>query len=340
MVKPNFLAAITVGIMSVHGHSAYAEPDLGEVVGTIARNVLEQQQAAQERALWEGVIENGSAAAYRQYLNTYPGGPNAQRARDQLAQLEARAAADSEGARAEAQLGLTQANRLDVQRELAARGFYRSGIDGDFGSGTRRAIRAWQTANDFDGTGYLTRRQLPVLLGRATAAPAPAAPTLEDPAISAAQAELNLGLTRTQRAQIQRDLDALGYDPKGVDGLFGSGTRDAVKAWQRNKGQRATGYVTAAQVKSLRADATARNSETTGRRAAAIDEDLLGLTRTELVKIQQQLIGLSYLNGQADGVFGSATRGAIGRWQGDNGLAETGYLTAEQVRVLQQQARI
>lgn len=62
-----------------------------------------------------------------------------------------------------------------------------------------------------------------------------------------------------------------------------------------------------------------RGSEATGNRAAAADEDLLGLTLVERTRVQQRLIGLCYLTGQADGVFGSTTRSAIGRWQGDNG---------------------
>lgn len=335
-----YLPAVIAGVILISGPPAHAEPDLGEMVGTIARSILEQQQGAHERALWDGVVANGSAAAYRQYLDTYPEGPNARAARDQLSRLEAATAAETNAAQAEARLGLTRADRVAIQQGLAAGGFYTAGVDGVFGAGTRRAITAWQRANSFSQTGYLNERQLPVLLERVEVRPAPPAPAANDPATSAAQAELNLGLTRPQRVQIQRDLIALGYDPKGADGLFGAGTRDAIRAWQRNTGQGATGYMTAAQISSLHADAEARGSEATGNRAAAVDEDLLGLTRTERTRVQQRLIGLGYLSGQADGVFGSTTRNAIGRWQGDNGLAETGYLTAEQVRTLQEQARI
>lgn len=334
------LSTIIAGVISISGLPAHADPDLGEVVGTIARTILEQQQGAHERALWDGVVANGSAAAYRQYLDTYPEGPNAQAAKDQLARLEAATAAETSAAQAEARLGLARADRVAVQQRLAAGGFYNAGIDGVFGAGTRRGITAWQRANSFSQTGYLDTRQLTVLLDRAEVRPAPPAPAANDAATSAAQGELNLGLTRAQRVQIQRDLIALGYDPKGADGLFGAGTREAIRAWQRNTGQGATGYMTAPQITSLRADAEARGSEVTGNRAAAVDEDLLGLTRTERTRIQQRLISLGYLSGQADGVFGSTTRNAIGRWQGDNGLAETGYLTAEQVRTLQEQARI
>lgn len=330
---------VTASMVSIAAPSVHADQNLGEVIGTIARTVLEQQQAAHEQALWAGVVENGSAAAYRQYLDAYPQGPNAKSAREQLTKLEAAAAATNRAAQAEAALALTQADRVAIQRRLDALGFYKTGIDGVFGAGTRRSIAAWQGSRKLPSTGYLNAEQLRLLLGRAGSTPAPAPPVVDNPVTSAAQAELNLGLTRPQRVQIQRDLIALGYDTNGADGLFGAGTREAIRAWQRNTGQRATGYVTAAQVGALRSDAEARGSEAAGGRAAAIDEDLLGLTRSERAEIQQRLIGLGYLKGQADGVFGASTRNAISRWQGDNGLDESGYLTAEQVRTLREQVR-
>ena len=350
MSRRPYFSIMLAGVMAMSA-PAHAEPDLRDVVGTIARQLLEQQQGAQERALWDGVVANGSAAAYRQYLDTYPQGPNARTARERLERLTAGASAGtgagtaapvSEAARIEAQLGLSRADRITVQQRLAAGGYYTSGIDGVFGAGTRRAITAWQRTNGYGQTGYLNRTQLTALTGRAEARPDPAtpAPAPGDTATAAARAELNLGLTRAERVQIQRNLIALGYDPKGADGLFGSGTREAIRAWQRNTGLAATGYMTAAQIQSLRADAEARGSENSGDRAAAVDEDLLGLTRAERTALQQRLIQLRYLSGQADGIFGSATRRAIARWQGDNGLRETGYLTAEQVRTLQQQTRI
>lgn len=293
------------------------------------------------------MVANGSAAAYRQYLDTYPQGPNARAARERLERLTAGsgggsdAAPVSESARAEAQLGLTRSDRVAVQQRLAAGRYYTSSIDGDFGAGTRRAITAWQRANGYGQTGYLNRTQLTALIGRTEARPDPAtpAPAPRDSATAAARAELNLGLTRAERVQIQRNLISLGYDPKGADGLFGAGTREALRAWQRNTGLAATGYMTTEQIQSLRADAEARGLETSGDRAAAVDEDLLGLTRAERTTLQQRLIQLRYLSGEADGIFGATTRLAIARWQGDNGLSETGYLTAEQVRSLQQQTR-
>ena len=330
-----YISAALLAAMSMTVYPAQAEPDLGQIVGTIAKTVLEQQQAEHERALWAGVIKNGSAAAYRQYLDAYPKGPNAQTARNQLARIEGSMTARQ----TEAGLGLTRTDRMAIQRRLATLGYYRSGIDGVFGSGTRRAIASWQTANKLPGGGYLNAAQVQRLRGAATTTPA--TPTTETGnATSAARVELGLGLSRAQRVQIQRDLTALGYDPKGVDGLFGSGTRMAIRAWQRNTGQPATGYMTAAQVTALRGDAEARGTEAAGGRGAALDEDLLGLTRTERIQIQQRLINLGYLSGRADGIFGSGTRNAISRWQGDNAVGVTGYLTGEQVRTLRAQSRL
>ncbi|KAF0676596.1 peptidoglycan-binding domain-containing protein [Profundibacterium mesophilum] len=73
------------------------------------------------------------------------------------------------------------------------------------------------------------------------------------------EARLNLG--RDARRQIQRDLSLLGYDTRGIDGIFGQGTRQAIRAWQgdRNFGQ--TGYLDVRLIRQLEAQAEARAAE-------------------------------------------------------------------------------
>ena len=44
---------------------------------------------------------------------------------------------------------------VDVQRALARRGFYRGGVDGDVGPGTRAAIRAYQYEHRLEVTGRI-----------------------------------------------------------------------------------------------------------------------------------------------------------------------------------------
>lgn len=60
-------------------------------------------------------------------------------------------------------LGLTLAERRDVQRGLTALGYSTRGTDGVFGTNTRRAISAWQAAKGERQSGYLTADQLRAL---------------------------------------------------------------------------------------------------------------------------------------------------------------------------------
>lgn len=56
--------------------------------------------------------------------------------------------------------------REELQIALQWFGFYNSGIDGAFGSGTRRAMGDWQVSQGYEATGTLTTRQRAELLDR------------------------------------------------------------------------------------------------------------------------------------------------------------------------------
>lgn len=59
-------------------------------------------------------------------------------------------------------------------------------------------------------------------------------------------------LTESERKEIQQRLANLGYYQGEVDGVTGSGTMDAVRAWQTATGQTPDGYVSEAVLKKLR----------------------------------------------------------------------------------------
>jgi len=82
---------------------------------------------------------------------------------------------------------------------------------------------------------------------------APPAPPLAE--LDAAATERALGLSRQQWIEVQRALLALGHDPRGVDGLPGAMTRDAIRSWQQQAGSAATGYLTAADRGALVSEA-------------------------------------------------------------------------------------
>ncbi|MEZ5913638.1 MAG: peptidoglycan-binding domain-containing protein [Paracoccaceae bacterium] len=79
-----------------------------------------------------------------------------------------------------------------------------------------------------------------------------------DPDYRAMVAEDALNLSRDQRQRIQRDLSLLGFDPRGIDGLFGPGTRQAIRDWQSAMALPVTGYLAGNQVVRLSRDAEAK----------------------------------------------------------------------------------
>ncbi|MEM0922171.1 MAG: peptidoglycan-binding domain-containing protein [Pseudomonadota bacterium] len=63
--------------------------------------------------------------------------------------------------------------------------------------------------------------------------------------------ETQLGLTVGQRAVVQRRLTLAGFDPLGVDGIFGEGTRAAISEMQQDEGLPETGFLDAASLLAL-----------------------------------------------------------------------------------------
>lgn len=67
----------------------------------------------------------------------------------------------------EAALGLTRAERRDIQRDLSILGYQAGQPDGDFGYSTRSALADWQRDNNHQPTGYLTRNMRQQILRQA-----------------------------------------------------------------------------------------------------------------------------------------------------------------------------
>lgn len=84
---------------------------------------------------------------------------------------------------------------------------------------------------------------------------------ISEPGRAARLAEQKLRLSRNKRRQIQGDLALLGFDPHGIDGLFGRGSRSAIRAWQLDRGYDGTGFMTSNQVPQLRGQALDRKAE-------------------------------------------------------------------------------
>ena len=95
--------------------------------------------------------------------------------------------------------------------------------------------------------------------------------------------EAALGLTRHDRRRIQRALAIQGFDPGPIDGLFGRGTRAAIRGWQAAGKLSVTGHLDADGVKLLLAagagsDGSAQDAAAGARTSPVTDPATIFLT--------------------------------------------------------------
>jgi peptidoglycan hydrolase-like protein with peptidoglycan-binding domain len=122
---------------------------------------------------------------------------------------------------------------------------------------------------------------------------------------------------RTTTREVQRLLNARGYDAGPEDGVLGPKSHDAIRTFQADAGLPLTGEISATLIDRLQAGTTAAAPATppaAGRDAA---EGLVGAIKAELHR-------LGYDTGPASGFMTMATRYAIVGYQQDAGFAVTG----------------
>ncbi len=126
-----------------------------------------------------------------------------------------------------------------------------------------------------------------------------------EPGREARLAEQALALTRDDRRDIQRALSLLGFDPRGIDGLFGAGSRSAIAGWQKANGQNPTSFLLRDQVVQVLAQADDRavelEAEAALRRAEQERQDQLYWNQTGAAGDEAGL--RAYLKRFPDGVF-------------------------------------
>ena len=83
----------------------------------------------------------------------------------------------------------------------------------------------------------------------------------DTPEARSERAEQALDLNRDQRRQIQRNLSLLGYNTRGIDGIFGNGTRAAIVGWQKANNLGQTGFLDRDQIVRLDEQAQRRAAE-------------------------------------------------------------------------------
>lgn len=140
---------------------------------------------------------------------------------------------------------------------------------------------------------------------RAVEARASIATIRAEPLLQAQESEAGLNLSRDRRREIQRALSLLDFDPRGIDGLFGPGSRRAIAAWQKANRIEPTGFLDADQITRLQAQADRRaaelEAEARARQAELDRQDRLYWDQTGAAGDEAGL--RAYLKRYPDGLF-------------------------------------
>ena len=122
-----------------------------------------------------------------------------------------------------------------LQQLLKDKGYLKGSVDGIFGNDTYSAVRSFQQAAGIAVDGIVGSRTWEALQSGS----APSGGSTGGSTSSSSL--LKVGSRGSAVSNLQQRLKDLGYQPGKVDGIFGSGTEKAVKAFQKDNGLTADG---------------------------------------------------------------------------------------------------
>ena len=134
-----------------------------------------------------------------------------------------------------------------LQNALKLLGFYTGGVDGKFGSGTRAAVIQFQRANGLTADGLAGTKTQRLLYSQVNSGisgdNSSSSSSSSSSSASGFTRTLRKGYTGTDVISVQQKLKDLGFYTGSVDGVYGTGSMAAVKAFQRQNGLTADGLV-------------------------------------------------------------------------------------------------
>lgn len=227
-----------------------------------------------------------------------------------------------------------------LQQYLMTLGYLSTQPDGQFGSGTERAVKLFQEANGLTADGIAGKGTLSILYGgsavtygeyfggeSATQPSATATPVPNTDIVIQWESEGD------DVYQYQTRLVELGYlDRKYVTGKFNQPTVDATKAFQRMNDLKVDGAAGPQSLKLIYSDdALNVNGERVGERIVGSSDTVVsevltaGMTGEQVRQVQSRLAELGYLSASfVSGVYDDHTQQAIRQFQQANGLSADG----------------
>jgi len=145
---------------------------------------------------------------------------------------------------------------------------------------------------------------------------------------AASEPQLSQGSKGAAVTQLQEALVNAGFNPNGVDGNFGPGTRAAVIAFQKAHGLTADGIVGATTWRAVAAANNGASAPAPAPATASSGEPTLreGASGAAVTKLQQELTADGFSTGGVDGSFGAKTLAAVESFQRAHGLGVDGIV--------------
>ena len=351
------LPALSLTLQAARRQGLQAEGYLPEdyqfLEGARAATAKPATPARDEQTAWDAARRADVIALYEDYVARFPNGAHVAEAQRLIDEI--RNDPDRQARLVEEALALGGDQRREIQRDLSILDFDPRGIDGVFGPGSRAAISKWQSANNFDATGFLTSEQISRLDKQAER--------------RATELETEAELRRVEQERLDRaywnetgakgdevglrayikrfpdgvfaeeaqsrlsviDADkraaAAGQDRQAWDMAVAKGTEDAYRAYLD-----AFPQGTFAAEAQARIDALAAERSNANQNAAALRvEEQLRLNLPTRKLIENRLAALGLNPGPIDGAFDADTRRAIRRYQQARDMPVNGFLNQETV---------
>lgn len=237
-----------------------------------------------------------------------------------------------------------------LQNALKLLGFYTGGVDGKFGSGTKKAVMQFQRVNGLTVDGLAGTQTQKLLYSQVDSGVSGGSSS------SGSSSSGSSGFTRTLRKgytgadviAVQQKLKELGFYSGSVDGVYGTGSIAAVKKFQQQNGLTADGLVGSRTYAALLSASSGSSSDSSSSGSSSGTSDSssgssgqtyaegtlsYGSTGTEVKKMQQALKALGY-NVSADGSYGALTQMAVTQFQKRNRLTADGVAGSATLKLL------
>ena len=233
-----------------------------------------------------------------------------------------------------------------LQNALKLLGFYTGGVDGKFGSGTKKAVMQFQRVNGLTVDGLAGTQTQKLLYSQVDSGVSGGSSS------SGSSSSGSSGFTRTLRKgytgadviAVQQKLKELGFYSGSVDGVYGTGSIAAVKKFQQQNGLTADGLVGSRTYTALMSSSTGSSSNSGSDNSSSSSDSTsgqdyaegtlsYGSSGTEVKKMQQALKALGY-NVSADGSYGALTQMAVTQFQKRNGLTADGVAGSATLKLL------